>query len=422
MPLSNTWRRAPLLRPCLAWALLAGAMLWTSNPPAAQWLLGGASQIVEVEGRGVHVLTAGFEQREPGQPAVILQSHADTPVGNWSPIFRSLADIAPLVAYDRPGLGQSEAAPEPSTPERMASHLRTLLAELDVAPPYVLVGHRWGGILNQYFAAAYPDDTAGLVFIAPPGTGSLDDLAADYAAVGAAPPELDGPVRDDSELIVVLDFLGDSKRELPSLPDVPMAFLLAGNPVVTRGQGFPPDTEAVFHRQLERALENAREIMQASSEAVLHLANHTGRYVHHDDPLLVIDAIRRVVFPDIGRRLNMALETGGTAGLIETYRELRRFYPPERFDDQLLSGIANDLGAAGRTEDAIALLELNVDEFPASPYAHFNLGVGYGYVGRAADRLRSFERAVELAEEQDDPLLPRYRGNLENAMRQLDEP
>lgn len=161
--------------------------------------------------------------------------------------------------------------------------------------------------------------------------------------------------------------------------------------------------------------------MQASSEVVLHLAGHTGLYVHHDDPWLVIDAIRRVVFPDVGRRLHAALETGGATRLIETYREIRRFYPSDRFDEQLLSSIGNELGAAGRTEDAITLLELNVDEYPDSPYAHFNLGVGYGHVGRPAARLRRFERAVELAEEQDDPMLPRYRGNLENVLRQIQE-
>jgi len=221
--------------------LLAAALLWCANPPAAQWVLDDASRIVEVEERAVHVVTAGFEQRETGQPAVILQGHADTIVGNWSPILRALADFAPVVAYDRPGLGRSEAADEPSTPARMAAHLRALLAELDIAPPYVLVGHRWGGILIHYFAAAHPEETAGLVFIAPTGAAaSLDDLAADYAAIGVEPPELDGPVSDDSELLVVLDFLGNSARNVPPLPDVPMAFLLAGNPVVARGVSSHP--------------------------------------------------------------------------------------------------------------------------------------------------------------------------------------
>lgn len=43
-------------------------------------------------------------------------------------------------------------------------------------------------------------------------------------------------------------------------------------------------------------------MMKVSSEAVLHLAGHAGLYVHHDDPWLVVDAIRRVVFPDIRQR------------------------------------------------------------------------------------------------------------------------
>jgi catechol 2,3-dioxygenase-like lactoylglutathione lyase family enzyme len=64
----------------------------------AQWLLGGASRIVEVEGRGVHVATAGLEQREARQPAVILQSHADTTVGNVLSFARTGQD-GPLPSF-----------------------------------------------------------------------------------------------------------------------------------------------------------------------------------------------------------------------------------------------------------------------------------------------------------------------------------
>jgi tetratricopeptide (TPR) repeat protein len=182
------------------------------------------------------------------------------------------------------------------------------------------------------------------------------------------------------------------------------------------------EAEALFHAQLGRRLENARDVMQPSTESVLHVADHAGHFVHHDDRWLVIDAIRRIAFPDAGRRLRAALAAGALMRLIDTYHEIRRFYPSERFDEQLLSDIGNSLGAAGRTQDAITLLELNVEGYPDSPCAHFNLGVGYGHVGRPAERLRSFERMVELAEQQDDPMLPRYRGNLQNALSQLEGP
>ena len=46
---------------------------------------------------------------------------------------------------------------------RGAAHLHTLLAKLEVPPPYVLAGHSWGGPIIHVFAATYPKEIAGLV-------------------------------------------------------------------------------------------------------------------------------------------------------------------------------------------------------------------------------------------------------------------
>ena len=38
---------------------------------------------------------------------------------------------------------------------------------LDVDPPYVLVGHSWGGPLILYYAGRYPHDVVGMVYLDP---------------------------------------------------------------------------------------------------------------------------------------------------------------------------------------------------------------------------------------------------------------
>jgi pimeloyl-ACP methyl ester carboxylesterase len=45
--------------------------------------------------------------------------------------------------------------------------LRALLAAQGVAPPYVLVGHSFGGAYQELFAKTYPAEVAGLVLVDP---------------------------------------------------------------------------------------------------------------------------------------------------------------------------------------------------------------------------------------------------------------
>jgi pimeloyl-ACP methyl ester carboxylesterase len=67
--------------------------------------------------------------------------------------------------YDRAGLGWSEASPTPRTSENMVKELHTLLVKANVAPPYVMVGHSFGGALAQLYIHNYPDDVVGLALV-----------------------------------------------------------------------------------------------------------------------------------------------------------------------------------------------------------------------------------------------------------------
>ena len=40
-----------------------------------------------------------------------------------------------------------------------------MLQRADVRPPYLLVGHSWGGLISRIFAHKYPEDVAGMVLI-----------------------------------------------------------------------------------------------------------------------------------------------------------------------------------------------------------------------------------------------------------------
>lgn len=98
----------------------------------------------------------------------------------------------------------------------------------------------------------------------------------------------------------------------------------------------------------------------ASPEGTFAVTNGSGHYIQVDAPELVVAAIRRVVFPDVARQIRDVLDSGGIADAIEVYRALKERYPPERFSEDLLNTFGYALLSAGRTDDAIAIFELNV--------------------------------------------------------------
>jgi pimeloyl-ACP methyl ester carboxylesterase len=74
-------------------------------------------------------------------------------------------EFATVVSYDRAGFGWSESDPRPRTPNRLAAELNSLLKATKLPPPYVLVGHSFGGLVIRAYANAYPREVTGLVLV-----------------------------------------------------------------------------------------------------------------------------------------------------------------------------------------------------------------------------------------------------------------
>lgn len=70
-----------------------------------------------------------------------------------------------MLSYDRGGYGWSKTNEERVTSEEYVNDLRKLLAKLVLKPPYILVGHSFGGLNMQLFAASFPEEIAGIVLV-----------------------------------------------------------------------------------------------------------------------------------------------------------------------------------------------------------------------------------------------------------------
>src|SRR2546429_9761017 len=101
-------------------------------------------------------------------PTVVFEAGFGAGLASWSTVQSTIAKFARTVSYDRAGIGQSEAGPKPRAAKQIAQELHTALQNAGIGPPYVLVGHSFGGIYVRVFADMYPKEVAGKGFIGPP--------------------------------------------------------------------------------------------------------------------------------------------------------------------------------------------------------------------------------------------------------------
>ena len=295
-------------------AVLAGLAVYTDAAVRqAEAAYPPAGAFVTVEGLRLHYLEHGA-----GSPVVlvhgsdgILQDYATT-------IFDAVARDHRALAADRPGHGYSERpAGEPLTLEVGARLLHGLVRALGVERP-VLVGHSYGGAVALRYALDYPDETAGLVLLAPaayplrglphprvalPGVPLLGPLylhtlmvplerlaapAPDAAApLGAAP--IPAYQRVASALGARPDqyaaYADEIRRVSDSLAQqAPRYGEIAAPVVILAGaadQATPPDRHA---QPLHAALPHSRLIMLPD----------TGHWVHHAHPDAALAAIQEV--------------------------------------------------------------------------------------------------------------------------------
>ncbi len=106
-------------------------------------------------------------ERGRGQPVVLFEAGIGATHLNWRSIQEAIAQYTTAISYDRAGLGWSSPCRTPRTPGNIARELREAMRRAGVEPPYILVGHSFGGLVMRRYALLYPDDVAGIVLIDP---------------------------------------------------------------------------------------------------------------------------------------------------------------------------------------------------------------------------------------------------------------
>lgn len=118
---------------------------------------------MDAGGLRLRIVPAGGSR--PG-PAVLLECGIGGPTSaSWAWVQRGVEPFAPVVSYDRAGLGRSDEGPLPRDGRAMAGELRAALAAAGIAGPFVFVGHSFGGLLARIYTDLFPADVAGVVLV-----------------------------------------------------------------------------------------------------------------------------------------------------------------------------------------------------------------------------------------------------------------
>jgi pimeloyl-ACP methyl ester carboxylesterase len=106
-------------------------------------------------------------ERGSGGPTVIFEAGIAATNLNWFHIQERVARFTGTASYDRGGLGWSSPCRTARTPANVAAELHAMLESAQIKPPYVLVGHSFGGLVMRRFALLYPGEVASLVLVDP---------------------------------------------------------------------------------------------------------------------------------------------------------------------------------------------------------------------------------------------------------------
>lgn len=305
----------------LAAGAIVRARIQANYPPPGQ--------LVDVGGYKLHIHCQG-----EGSPTVVLLSGSGVPSPYWWLVQNEMAKSTRVCAYDRAGYAWSEEGTDDMSPRGQVEDLKALLSGAGIQPPYVLVGHSYGGYIARLYSQTNPGEVVGLVmvdsaheeqyvrypdpvremgermFTGPdsrvglflfsllgsfqallPGNGPWEEyLPPDVAAMGSAMEKLRPLILYTVKAEVSEMVVGRSPR-VTNLGDIPMIVITHGIPIPLSGQ--PEDVNAQYEQV---ALEMQRELLSLSTKSkqiIAEQSNHDEIIVKQPD--LVIQAIQEVI-------------------------------------------------------------------------------------------------------------------------------
>ncbi|HJT16207.1 MAG TPA: alpha/beta fold hydrolase [Thermoanaerobaculia bacterium] len=343
-----------------------------------------------------HVIDLGQRKvrvREEGAgPSVIFEAGFWSTLDSWDGVIPDIAKIARVFAYDRAGLGGSDLVAGERSYVQLMTELHELLQHEKVPPPYVFVGHSYGGLLARVFYRLYPAEVKGIVFVDPMNEVLLrthPDRAKfmqqqDEAVRKAAKPGVSAEwafLKSEYET-------GYAQMKNFGAPDVPMALLVGSI------------DEAPTWRTTEIALYG--EWVTKRDDSLLIVTPNSAHAIMRDEPDLVTRAIKTVLYPSPIAVVTSAAKQHDAAAAIAAFREIRAHDPANAITPVALNRAGYSLLREGRVDEAVKIFAENVAEFPSDANAYDSLGEAYAAHGDRELALANYRKSLELNPKNDN--------------------
>jgi pimeloyl-ACP methyl ester carboxylesterase len=230
-----------------------------------------------------------------GSPTVVFEGGLTT---DWYELQNQVASSTRVCSYDHPNgpRSRSDPAPTPRTARDFVADLHALLSVAGVPGPYVLAGHSNGGLFTQLYASIHPRQVAGLVLIDAVHPAYHKRTLAMFKPL--LPPEVWEALRQqamavphrlrDPERVDIWTSERQTRVALRRSPLQPM-------PLVVLTRGHPDGPSGPFVEQAEELWRQLQRELAGMVPGSRHLITQSGHDIQHEQPELVLDAIRGVV-------------------------------------------------------------------------------------------------------------------------------
>jgi pimeloyl-ACP methyl ester carboxylesterase len=222
-----------------------------------------------------------------GAPTIVMETGFGGAHTAWEQVVPELRGANQTCTYDRANVGASDEAPTPRTSADVVEDLHGLLEAARISPPYLLVGHSFGGISMRLYASTYPDEVAGLVLVDPTPTTFVDDACAivDATACESIAAEFE-PSRNEG-----LDIVGSAEALSAAgpLPAVPLVVLVADH------HSQDAITDPGVQRRFETMWQGRQQELATSVPGGRMELVSSGHNIHSLHPEAVTEAIRSVL-------------------------------------------------------------------------------------------------------------------------------
>lgn len=235
---------------------------------------------------GAQVLRCSLSGK--GSPTIVMLGGTGSTLEGWFRLFPEIASLGAVVTYDRPGVGGSARPREAQMGTTVILQLRALLREIGARPPFLLVGHSFGGLHANLFARVYPEETCGVLFLEATAPDDVLNMkryrsALQRAVAGlldrVSPPDPNDEISNEEETVAEI-------AEAPGFPPIPVTVLSGGKRL--------PRWMVSIEAQRERE-RNQQALARLSPLGERVIAKGSAHFPQMSEPRLVLEELAKLI-------------------------------------------------------------------------------------------------------------------------------